>query len=163
MPCGFFLSSFYLFFYSSPNLSGRRLDVYHTSTHGVALVRIQNAGRNVLHAARWKYRTQKCCKKSPSAHHRTTLSGSIFATKAHIDNRKKIVKQQYLPTYSYNMVNFDPLAAEIVSLVWGTPANFNRFRVLAALLHSQTAALNRGRHLYSAGRLSRWALAHISS
>ena len=31
-----FLSSFF----SSPNLSGRRLDVYHTSTHGVALVRI---------------------------------------------------------------------------------------------------------------------------
>ena len=34
-----FLSSIF-FFYSSPNLSGRRLDVYHTSTHGVALVRI---------------------------------------------------------------------------------------------------------------------------
>ena len=31
------LSSFF-FFFSSPNLSGRRLDVYHTSTHGVALV-----------------------------------------------------------------------------------------------------------------------------
>ena len=68
------------------------------------------------------------------------------------------------------MVNFGPLAAEIVSLVWGTPANFNGFRVLAALLHgtllvgvSQIAALNRGRHLYSAGRPSRWALAHISS
>jgi len=29
-----------LLFFSSPNLSGRRLDVYHTSTHGVALVRI---------------------------------------------------------------------------------------------------------------------------
>ena len=28
---------------------------------------------------------------------------------------------------------------------------------------SQTAALNRGRHLYSSGRPSRWALAHISS
>ena len=27
-------------FLSSPNLGGRRLDVYHTSTHGVALVRI---------------------------------------------------------------------------------------------------------------------------
>jgi len=27
------------FFISSPNLSGRRLDVYHTFTHGVALVR----------------------------------------------------------------------------------------------------------------------------
>jgi len=46
------------------------------------------------------------------------------------------------------MVNFGPLAAEIVSLVWGTPANFNRFRVLAALLHSQTAALNRRRHVW---------------
>jgi len=66
------------------------------------------------------------------------------------------------------MVNFGPLAAEIVSLVWGTPANFNRFCILAALLHgtpvvgvSQTAAFNRGRHLYSAGRPSRWAFAHI--
>ena len=28
------------------------------------------------------------------------------------------------------MVNFGPLAAEIVSLVWGTPANFNGFGVL---------------------------------
>jgi len=27
------------------------------------------------------------------------------------------------------------LAPEIVSLVWGTPANVNGFRVLAALLH----------------------------
>ena len=32
--------SYIFFFYSSPNLSGRRLDVYHTSTRGVALVRI---------------------------------------------------------------------------------------------------------------------------
>jgi len=34
--CCFFLSSFF----SSPNLSGRRLDVYHTLAHGVALVQI---------------------------------------------------------------------------------------------------------------------------
>jgi len=34
-----FLSSSF-FFFSSPNLSRRRLDVCHTSTHGVALVRI---------------------------------------------------------------------------------------------------------------------------
>jgi len=33
------------------------------------------------------------------------------------------------------MVNFGPLAAEIGSLVWGTPTNFSGFRVLAALLH----------------------------
>ena len=41
LPCSFFLlllsSSI---FFSSPNLSGRRSDVCHTSTHGVALVRI---------------------------------------------------------------------------------------------------------------------------
>ena len=37
-----FLSIFLLLLliFSSLNLSGRRLDVYHTSTHGVALVRI---------------------------------------------------------------------------------------------------------------------------
>ena len=36
-----FLSSFFLLlFFSSPNLSGRKLDVYHTLTHGVALMRI---------------------------------------------------------------------------------------------------------------------------
>ena len=33
------------------------------------------------------------------------------------------------------MVNFGPLAAEIDPVVWGTPANFNGFRVLTALLH----------------------------
>jgi len=39
LPCGFF---FLLF--SLSNLSCRRLDVCHTSTHGVALVRISDAG-----------------------------------------------------------------------------------------------------------------------
>ena len=69
------------FFFSSPNLSRRRLHVYHTSTHGVALVRIFMQFWNVLHAARWKCRTQK---NSPSAHHRTTLSDHIFATMRHV-------------------------------------------------------------------------------
>jgi len=41
----------------------------------------------------------KIAKNSPSAHHRKTLSACIFATKACIeciDNRTKLVKQQYL-------------------------------------------------------------------
>ena len=67
------------------------------------------------------------------------------------------------------MVNFGSLAAEIGSLVWGSPVNFNGFCLLAALLHGilvvgirpNFAALNRGRHLYSAGRPSHSALAHI--
>jgi len=33
------------------------------------------------------------------------------------------------------MVNFGPLAAKIDPVVWGTPANFNWLRILAALLH----------------------------
>jgi len=52
----------------------------------------------------------------------------------HRQSGKKLVKQQYLPMCPHNMVNFGLLSAEIVSLVWGTPANFNGFRVLAALL-----------------------------
>ena len=66
------------------------------------------------------------------------------------------------------MVNFGPLAAEIDSVVWGNPANFNGFRVLAALLHgtpavgvSQTLRRWTDGATYSAGRPSRWASTHI--
>ena len=84
----FLLLSF--FFFSSPNLSRRRLDVCHTSTHGTW------CGLN----ANLRCRSETCCtrlagnawtqkirQKSPSWHHRSTLSGYIFATKARIDNR----------------------------------------------------------------------------
>jgi len=40
----FFLLLLYSSLFSSPNLSRRRLDVCHTSTHDVALVRISDAG-----------------------------------------------------------------------------------------------------------------------
>jgi len=33
------------------------------------------------------------------------------------------------------VLNLGPLAAEISPEVWGTPADFNEFRILAALLH----------------------------
>jgi len=56
------------------------------------------------------------CKKSPSGNQRTTLSGYIFATKACIEQ-------------------YGELRPTIVSFVWVTPANFNGFRVLAALLY----------------------------
>ena len=123
----------------------------------------------MLHAARCKIQDAYIIAKSlPSGHYRTRLSGYIFTTKAHIDNRKNLLKGNISSTCPHNMANFCPLTAEIVSLVWGTPANFNGFHVLATLLHgtlvagvSKTAALNRGRHLYLAGRPSRWALAHI--
>jgi len=78
---------------------------------------------------------QKSRQKSPSGHHRTNLSGYIFATKARIDNRKKhLLSSNMSSTCPHIMVNFGPLAAEIGLPVWGTPANFNGFRILAALL-----------------------------
>ena len=76
-------------------------------------------------------------KKSSSRHHRPTLSGHIFATKACIDNRKKnLLSSNTSSTCPDNMVNFGPLAAEIGSVVWGTPPNVNGLHVLEALLHS---------------------------
>ena len=120
---------------------------------------------NVVHAARWKYRTQKSPKSRHLGIHRTTLSGYVFAIKALIGNRKKnLLSSNIFSICPHNMVNFGPLAAEIGPVVWGTPANFNEFTVLAAYIRHTSigcqpnfAALNRGRHLYSAGRPSRWA------
>ena len=72
-------------------------------------------------------------------------------------------------TCLHNMANFGPLAAEIGPVVRGTPAKFQRLSRLGSITARQSstgrqpnfAALNRGRHLYSAGRPSRWAWAHI--
>jgi len=91
---------------------------------------------NVLHAAPWKYRTQKITACAPSHN----LSGYIFGTKACIDNRKKnLLNSNTSSTCPANMANFGLLTAEICWRVWGTPANFNGFRVLAALLHDTLA------------------------
>jgi len=68
------------------------LDVYHTSTHGVALVRILNAGPKCAACGSLEMQDPKIRKKWPSGHHRTTLLGYIFVHKAYIDNRKKPVK-----------------------------------------------------------------------
>ena len=76
--------------------------------------------------------TQKNC---PSAHHRTTLSGYIFTTKAYIDSRKKnLLNSNIFSTFPHNMVNFGPLMAEIGWRVWSTLTNFNGVRFLASLL-----------------------------
>jgi len=51
---------------------------------------------------------------------------------------KKLVKQQYLLHVSPQYGELSVLAAEIDPVVWGTPANFNGFRILAALMHGTT-------------------------
>jgi len=50
-------------------------------------------------------------------------------------SEKNLLNNNISPTCSHDMVNFGALTAEICLGVWGTPANFNGFRVLAALLH----------------------------
>ena len=71
-------------FFSSPNLSGRRMDVYHTSNwRGL---------RSEMYCTRLAGNAGR--KKSPSQHHRTTFSGHIFAN--HVLTIGKLVKQQYL-------------------------------------------------------------------
>jgi len=122
---------------------------------------------NLLHVARWKCRTQKWWKKSPSGHHRTTLSGFIFTTKALIDNRKKTSRQQYLPHMSSQYGELWPISGCDLLASLGHPCKFQRVLHLGSVTARQSssgrqpnfAAVNRGRHLYSAGRPSRWALA----
>jgi len=136
------VSSIFFFLYlsiflSSPNLSGRTLDVYRTSTHGVALVGIRMQVWNVLRAARWKCRTQTIAQNSPSAHHRTNWSGYVFATKARIDNGKKLLSSNISPRCRSQYGELRPTSGwdPLASLRHRSPANFNEFRVLAALLH----------------------------
>jgi len=47
-------------------------------------------------------------------------------------SEKNLLSRDICSTCAHNMVNVGPLAAEIVSGVWGTPATFIDFRVLAA-------------------------------
>jgi len=123
---------------------------------------------NVLQAARWKCRTQKIAKNSPSGHHPTALSGYIFTTKACINNWKKTCWIAMSPASPHNMVNFGPSGWDLLTSL-GHPSKFQRVLRLGSVTtrHSSSgrqpnlAALNRGGHLYSAGRPSRLAMAHI--
>jgi len=133
-----FISSFFYLF-SSPNLSCRRLDLYHTSTHDVhglsvnlecmsemCCTRIaENTGR----------RTQKLRQNSPSVHH-CTICRAISSQLRRVSTiGKNLLNGNISSICCYNMVNFGPLTSEIFWRVWGTPANFNGFRVLVVLLN----------------------------
>ena len=86
----------------------------------------------MLHAARWKYRTQKNCHFGAIAQ----LCWAISSELGHVSTiGKNLLNSSTSSTFPDNMVNFGLLTAEISWRVWGTPANSNRFRVLAALLH----------------------------
>jgi len=108
-------------------------------------------------------------KKLSSRHHRPTLSGHIFVTKACINNRRKnLLSSNTSSTCPDNMVNFGLLTAEIGSGVWAPLqistgfASWQRYCMASSSgRQANFAALNKGRHLCSAWRPSGWALAHI--
>jgi len=50
-------------------------------------------------------------------------------------SEKNFLSSDTSSTCPHKMVNFGLLTAEICWWVWGTPANFNGFRVLVALFH----------------------------
>ena len=126
---------------------------------------------NVLHSARWKYRTQKVAKNR----HLGTIAQLCWAISSQLRHvstiGKKLVQQQYVLHMSPQYGELRPTSGwdRLASL--GYPCKFQLVSHLGSVTarHSSSgcqpnfAALNRGRHLCLAGRPSRWALAHISS
>jgi len=141
-----FLSSF---FFSSPNLSSRRLEVYHNSAHGVALARIYNAGLKCAASGSLQIQDAKNCHLGTIAQ----LCRAISSQLRHVSTIGKILlSSNTSSTCPDNMVNFGLLTGEICWRVWGTPTNFNRFCTASSSGRQPNfAALNRGRHLCSAG------------
>ena len=95
LPCSFFLPSIFFLFLAKSQWPQVGCLPYFETWCGPS--------------ANLECRSERCCtrlaanagpkkvaKKSPTGHHRATLSGYIFGTKACIDNREKLVKQQYL-------------------------------------------------------------------
>ena len=156
--------SIFLFFLSSPNLSGRTLDVYHTSHTRCSL------------SANIGCRIETCCmrlaenagrKNRQKIRHLCTITlrnyGMYRPSEKHLLNSNMSLQYGELRhTRGWDLLAFTSL---------GHPCKFQLVSRLGSVTarHSSSgrqpnfAALNRGRHLYSAGRPSRLALAHISS
>jgi len=110
------VSSF--FFFPSPNLSRRRLGStilpHMVWPYGEFRMQIWN----VLHAARWKYSTQK---GRQNRHLDTTaqICRVISSQLRHVSTiRKNSLSSNMSSRCPHNMVNFGPLAAEIGLPVW---------------------------------------------
>ena len=90
----FLLQSIFLF--SSPNLSGRRVDVYHTSTHGVTLVRIHSAGLKCAVLGSLEIQDAKMTRKIAIWAPLYNFVGAESLQLRHVSTIKKLVKQQLL-------------------------------------------------------------------
>jgi len=124
------LSSFFFFAYSQPSKIGC-LPYFHTWCGLSVNLRC----RSEMYYTRLAENTERT--KSRKIRHLGTIAQfcrAISSQVRHVSSIGKIVKQQHLlHMFSQYMVNFGPLPAEIGLPVWGTPANFNGFRVLPSL------------------------------
>jgi len=128
----FYLSSFFFFLaYSQPSQIGC-LPYFHTWC-GLSA----NSGCRSETGCTWLAENTGC-KKLPKICHLRTIAQICRAITSQARNistiEKNLLNINISPTFIHNMVNFSPLATEIGSLAWGTPANFNGFHVLASLL-----------------------------
>ena len=74
------------------------------------------------------------------------LSRGVSSQLRHVSTiGEKLLNNDSSSTCLQNMVNFRLLTAEMRWRVWGTPANFSGFRVLAALLRG-TLVQSRSKH-----------------
>jgi len=133
----FLLSSFF-FCFSSPNLS--RAILPHMVWGLSANVRC----RSEMCCTQLAENTG--CKKVAKNRHLGTIAQLCRAISSQLSpvstiGKKNLLSNNMSSRCPHNMVNFCPLGAEIGSGVWctGTPANFNGFRILAALLHGTPA------------------------
>jgi len=99
------------------------------------------------YSANLEFRSEMCCtrlagnsgsKKSPKIRHLGTIINVCRAMSSQLRHvsiiGKNLLNSNSASTCPHNMTKFGPLGAEIISLVWGTPANFDGCRVLVSLL-----------------------------
>jgi len=109
----------------------------------------------VLQAPRWNAGPKKVAKNRRMVTI-PQLCRAISSQLRHVSTTgKKFVKQQYL-LYMYFVSLGHPCKFQLVSRLGIVTARHS-----SSGRQPNFAALNRGRHLCSAGRPSRWALAHI--
>jgi len=92
---------------------------------------------NVLHVACWKYRTEKSLKIHLLGTI-TQLCRAISSLLKHVDNRKKAVKQQYLPHMSSQYGDLLPANGWDLFGSLGHPNKFHRVSLLGSVtaMHS---------------------------
>ena len=89
-------------------------------------------------------RSETCCtwlaentgrKKSPKIRHLSTIAQLCRTIYSQLRHVSTVGKQQYLPHMSLPYGELRPTSGWDRFVIWGTPGNFDGFRVLAALLH----------------------------